>query len=179
MGNLGNRTLFVTVWQMIFSILQYKQYSVFFHSPELKWNLHHASRHSAAFSVIPLFYWPSVIFMQQHYSVHSSESHTFTIFYSFIQIPDCKLSTATPYLHHLFFFSLPFLLSHPSPGACWSSRSYPELGVPRPGPVCFHSSPGGQVIWGREQESRWPLAPDLFSLNLTACSHAHWMWESG
>lgn len=103
LGNLGNRTLFVTVWQMIFSILQYKQYSVFFHSPELKWNLHHASRHSAAFSVIPLFYWPSVIFMQQHYSVHSSESHTFTIFYSFIQIPDCKLSTATPYLHHLFF----------------------------------------------------------------------------
>lgn len=103
--NLGNRTLFVTVWQMIFSILQYKQYSVFFHSPELKWNLHLASGHSAAFSVIPLFYWPSVIFIQQHYSVHSSESHTFTIFYSFIQIPDCKLSTPTPYLHHLFFLT--------------------------------------------------------------------------
>lgn len=79
----------------------------------------------------------------------------------------------------LFYFSPPSLVHIPLPVACQPHRSSPKLHVPRPGPVCFHSPPGGQVIWGRERESRWPLAPDLFSLNLTPRRRVRRMWQSG
>lgn len=76
----------------------------------------------------------------------------------------------------LLYFSPSF--TFPSRWLAGPHRSSPRLHVPGPGPVCFHSPPGGQVIWGRERQSRWPLAPDLFSLNLTPHRRVRRMWQS-